>query len=208
VVTIERIVALFHHMSESKQIALFPLKILPLEGERVPLHIFEPRYRQLVQDLEEGLQGFGILYSGSDNNYMLGTYMTLRKVIKYYDSGESDILCTGGKSFIVQSYQREYPEKLYPGGQVLFPDYEEVDLSEEFDREFREYMAIRKQPDIEGVITLNEIANELNLEITDRLHYLQLLKKEKREKYLLDQLRYQQHLLQSEIKYGRMYIYN
>jgi hypothetical protein len=161
-----------------------------------------------VQDLEEGLQGFGILYSGSDNNYMLGTYMTLRKVIKYYDSGESDILCTGGKSFIVQSYQREYPEKLYPGGQVLFPDYEEVDLSEEFDREFREYMAIRKQPDIEGVITLNEIANELNLEITDRLHYLQLLKKEKREKYLLDQLRYQQHLLQSEIKYGRMYIYN
>ena len=195
-------------MSEQKQIALFPLKILPLEGERVPLHIFEPRYRQLVEDLEGGLQGFGILYSGSDNSYMMGTFMTMEKVLKHYDTGESDIMCIGGKSFLVQSYQREYPDKLYPGGEVLFPTYEEVHVSEEFDRQFREYMSIRKYPDIEGVITFNEIANELNLELPDRLQYLQLLKKEKREKFLMERLKYQRYILQTELKYGRMYIYN
>ena len=101
-----------------------------------------------------------------------------------------------------------YSRFFYPGGQVLFPDYEDEHVRAEFDHEFREYMAIRKQPEIEGLVTLHEIANELNLEIPDRLHYLQLLKKEKREKYLMDQLRYQRQLLQTELKYGRMYIYN
>lgn len=195
-------------MSETSQIALFPLKILPLEGERVPLHIFEPRYRQLVEDLEGGLTGFGLLYSGENNPYMLGTWMRLRKVLKKYDSGESDILCVGGPSFVMLNYQKEFPEKLYPGGTVLMLDYEGVDISQDVDQEFRSYMEVKRHPEIEGEITLNEVANELDLDIQDRLKYLQLLKKEKRERFLMERLKFQRQLLQTEQKYGRSYMYN
>ncbi len=153
------------HMSEISQIPLFPLNILPLEGERVPLHIFEPRYRQLVEDLEAGMNGFGILYAGQENDYMLGTWMELKKVLKRYDTGESDILCVGHRSFIILSYMKEYPEKLYPGGKVYMLDYETVDVNPEFDQEFREYMSVKKYSDIPGTITLDEIANELDLDI-------------------------------------------
>lgn len=195
-------------MLESVHIPLFPLNILPLEGERIPLHIFEPRYRQLVEDLQAGLDGFGVLYAGQDNQYMMGTFMRLRKILKTYDTGESDILCVGHTSFLVTSYKKEFPGKLYPGGEVVMLDYEPVAVSESFDSEFREYMGLKNQPDIEGEITLFEIANELDLDMPDRLKYLQLLKGEKREKFLFERLRFQRYLLQTEQKFRRSYLYN
>lgn len=42
------------------RIPIFPLAIFPLPGEMVPLHIFEPRYRQLLEDAEKRDIAFGI----------------------------------------------------------------------------------------------------------------------------------------------------
>ena len=50
-------------MQEVKKIPIFPLSILPLPKEIVPLHIFEPRYRQLLQDLEKVIPRNGRLVS-------------------------------------------------------------------------------------------------------------------------------------------------
>ncbi|MCX7637772.1 MAG: hypothetical protein N2044_08015 [Cyclobacteriaceae bacterium] len=54
-------------MADLQTIPMFPLAILPLPGELVPLHIFEPRYRQLLQDAEQHDIGFGIYFNHEVN---------------------------------------------------------------------------------------------------------------------------------------------
>ncbi len=83
-------------MSELK-IPMFPLSIFPLPGEMIPLHIFEPRYRQLLEDAEVKDIAFGIYYNQASNTEKLGSLVKLESVIKRYQTGESDIIvkCIG-----------------------------------------------------------------------------------------------------------------
>ena len=78
-------------MADQTRIPMFPLTIFPLPGEMVPLHIFEPRYRQLLQDAEERDISFGIYFNHTLNTEKLGSLVKLESVIKRYDGGESDI---------------------------------------------------------------------------------------------------------------------
>ena len=48
------------------EIGLFPLGIVLLPTEQVPLHIFEPRYRELIAECIEGGQPFGLVYADDD----------------------------------------------------------------------------------------------------------------------------------------------
>ncbi|MEY4930630.1 MAG: hypothetical protein RI909_1354, partial [Bacteroidota bacterium] len=77
-------------MSEFTSIPMFPLSIFPLPGEMVPLHIFEPRYRQLLEDAEKKDITFGIYYNHTTNSEKLGSLVKLESVIKRYKTGESD----------------------------------------------------------------------------------------------------------------------
>jgi len=63
-------------------IPMFPLSILPLPGELVPLHIFEPRYKQLLQDAESDDTSFGIFFNSTINTEKVGSLMKLESVIK------------------------------------------------------------------------------------------------------------------------------
>ena len=82
---------------ESKKEAIFPLSIFLLPGEETYLHIFEPRYRQLLEDVEQEGIDFGIYYKSDENKSSIGSKMELVRVVKRYETGESDILvrCTG-----------------------------------------------------------------------------------------------------------------
>lgn len=97
---------------------LFPLELVVFPGEQVPLHIFEPRYRQLVGECREEGITFGIppVIEGSPARY--GTEIALTKVLRTYDSGELDILTQGLQVFRLVHFHQDVPEKLYSGGDV------------------------------------------------------------------------------------------
>ena len=59
-------------MVDPIRIPIFPLSILPLPGELVPLHIFEPRYRQLLLDIETRDITFGIYFTHEINTRKIG----------------------------------------------------------------------------------------------------------------------------------------
>ncbi len=185
-------------MHEISKIPIFPLNLLPLREEYIPLHIFEPRYRQLQAEVESQDKGFGILYSGRDNTYNLGGYMKMESVLKSYETGESDVLykCTG--IFMLTEFFKTFPGKEYPGGNVyMLPD--ECDLpSEEFLAEFLTYMRLMKIKEVEEPIYLHDIANELDLETPDRLLYLRILDCAKKENFLKERLKYRLHILKQE----------
>jgi len=81
------------------EIGLFPLQLVLLPTERVPLHIFEPRYRELIgESLERGAP-FGIVYADEDGLRQIGTLATVTEVVERFDDGRLNILVEGGTRF-------------------------------------------------------------------------------------------------------------
>ncbi|SDX55374.1 LON peptidase substrate-binding domain-containing protein [Hymenobacter psychrophilus] len=101
-----------------RQLALFPLNLVVFPGEKLNLHIFEPRYRQLVRDcLLEGIT-FGITPYLNGGVSRRGTEVRLIDVEKNYPSGELDIRTEAIGVFEMEEFQRELPGKLYAGATV------------------------------------------------------------------------------------------
>src|SRR6187431_917877 len=105
-------------MKPSTLIPMFPLTILPLPGELVPLHIFEPRYKALLQDAEANDISFGIYFNHEINSSKIGALVRLESVLKRYSSGEADIIVKCIGTFQMEKLYRTYKTKPYPGGDV------------------------------------------------------------------------------------------
>ena len=102
----------------SRLLALFPLNLVVFPGEKLNLHIFEPRYRQLVRDCIESGITFGIAPYLHDRVSELGTEMQLISVENSHDNGELDIRTRALGLFRIRDFHREAPGKLYAAGQV------------------------------------------------------------------------------------------
>jgi len=184
--------------SEVSIIPMFPLALLPLPGELVPLHIFEPRYRQLLADTETTDISFGIFLSHDCNVAKVGALMKLESVIKRYPSGESDIVVRCLDNFTMGKLYRNYKSKLYPGGEIMpwkvdartMPGVELYEL-------FLSYQERRKISRHFTSFTLYQVATELNLDIPDRYKLLTSPGLRK-DAFLISQLKYQLHILQQE----------
>ena len=98
---------------------LFPLQLFPLPGELVPLHIFEPRYRQLLDDAREPGFKFGILLQHKDNKQQFGSTVMLERIIRRHPAGESDIIIKALDFFRLVNLENYFNNRLYPGGTVI-----------------------------------------------------------------------------------------
>ncbi|MDL5045092.1 hypothetical protein QQ054_03425 [Oscillatoria amoena NRMC-F 0135] len=156
-------------MPDITTIPMFPLAILPLPGELVPLHIFEPRYKQLLQDAEHSDIAFGIFFNHTLNEEKIGSLMKLESVIKRYPAGESDIIVKCVDIFHMETLFRTFKSKMYPGGDVRFW---RVNLNAlaggKVGELFQEYMSQRKITRHQGFFSVFNVANELSLDISER----------------------------------------
>jgi Lon protease-like protein len=181
--------------SPIKRIPLFPLNILPLPGELTPLHIFEPRFRQLLFDAEAKDITFGIYYNHPSNEKKYGALVKLESVIKRYQSGESDIIVKCLDVFTLTSMSKTFRDKLYPGGEVRLW---QVDLGEPVSpgllMEFVEYMAMLKMYHHPSACSVFHIANELNMDVKGKIDFLSI-QPSKREQFLFRNLQFQRNLI-------------
>jgi hypothetical protein len=185
---------------DTVKIPMFPLSVFPLPGELVPLHIFEPRYRQLLEDAESRDISFGIFLNHLANTEKLGSLVKLESVIKRYPSGESDIIVKCSDLFTMNTLFRTFSDKLYPGGEVsCWHTNINKGVDEKLAQDFTEYLQLLKITQTALPITAFGVANELNLSIEDRLKFV-ILDEEKRETFLLSRLRYQSALLREAQK--------
>ncbi len=104
-----------------KKLPLFPLNIVTFPGEDVNLHVFEPRYKQLVNDCLENQDPFGIP-SYVHNKIELGTEVEIVQVSKTYEDGRMDIKTKATRVFRVIDYWNPWDEKLYAGGEIEYID--------------------------------------------------------------------------------------
>lgn len=183
-----------------KTIPMFPLSILPLPGEMVPLHIFEPRYKQLLEDAETDDISFGIFFNNVINTDKIGSLMKLESIIKRFPTGESDIIVKCYDIFTMETLTRTFREKMYPGGDV---NYWNVSIKEpagiRLTELFQEF--IEKKNSKRSIDSLNvyAIAQELNLDYSERYTFLVNADSE-REKFLIRKIKYLTELLKQEEK--------
>ena len=103
-------------------IPIFPLSIVVYPGEKLPLHIFEPRYKQLIRECAEQQKPFGIPTVIKNNVQEMGTLVTLKDIVKEYENGEMDIRTEGQQVFRILEIIRVIPDKLYSGSIVNYPE--------------------------------------------------------------------------------------
>jgi len=177
------------------KIPMFPLSIFPLPGELVPLHIFEPRYRQLLEEAETKDMTFGIYFNHTSNTEKLGSLVKLESVIKRYPGGESDIIVRCLDLFTMDTLYRTYKDKLYPGGEVSFWEVDQNQkVSKKLVQTYIAYLGLLKITNPAKEYSAYQIANELGLDFDDRLKFVHL-DDDKKEFFLLTRLRFQTHLL-------------
>mgnify|MGYP000447737248 CR=1 FL=1 len=97
---------------------LFPLKLVAFPGERLNLHIFEPRYKQLFRECQENQITFGIPAFINDKIAAIGTELKLEKIEKTYEDGGLDVRTVGIGIFKIEEYYSQAPNKLYPGADI------------------------------------------------------------------------------------------
>jgi Lon protease-like protein len=89
-----------------QEIGLFPLGIVLLPTERVPLHIFEPRYQELVAECLETDGEFGLVYADENGVREVGTLARVSEVLERFDDGRLNIVVEGGLRFRVERLTR------------------------------------------------------------------------------------------------------
>lgn len=106
------------------RIPLFPLNVVLLPGADLPLHIFEPRYRQMVRDCLSGRCEFGILLALPNGVVRVGCTAEVTQVVKRYPDGRMDIVTAGRVPFrVVELLNREaYAADELLEGQVDYLD--------------------------------------------------------------------------------------
>jgi Lon protease-like protein len=82
-----------------EDIGLFPLAIVLVPGEQIPLHIFEPRYRELIGECLAEEREFGLVLGGDDEIRSIGTTAGIVEVLKRLPDGRLDIVVQGRERF-------------------------------------------------------------------------------------------------------------
>ncbi len=119
-----------------EKIGLFPLNIVLFPESSIPLHIFEDRYKLLVNRAIEDRSQFGINLS-DPGIHNVGCTAEISKVLQRYSSGKLDVLVTGKKRYSIQKYTEG--EQLYYVGEVEYFD----DLDRGFDKFLLEECVVR-----------------------------------------------------------------
>ena len=82
------------------ELGLFPLPLVLVPTERIPLHIFEPRYRELIGECLDTNGEFGlVLATGDGAVHEIGTRARVTEVLEELEDGRMNIVVEGGERF-------------------------------------------------------------------------------------------------------------
>src|ERR1700735_259576 len=107
---------------------LFPLGIVALPTESVPLHVFEHRFRTMIEECWEGESEFGIVWLSEEELKPVGCACEIERVLDREDDGRFTILVRGTRVFRLLERQDDLP---YPAGIVEFLEEQEESFDEE-----------------------------------------------------------------------------
>ena len=172
---------------------LFPLALVAYPTENLNLHIFEPRYRQLITECIEEKKTFGIPTFIGNKLPGYGTEMEVVRLAKLHEDGRMDIKTRGIRVFRILTLQNPVAGKLYSGGEVDF--FEEQDLPQGAIPELlfqldRLYTLLQTKVDFNPDVApfSYQIAHKIGLSQEEEYHLLTIRSEAERQQYILRHL--------------------
>jgi Lon protease-like protein len=194
-------------------IPIFPLGLVVFPGEQLNLHIFEPRYKQLIQTCKTENKAFGIPAVVGNVMQELGTLVRIKEISSVYDNGEMDIKTEGLAVFKILELVKEVPDKLYSGAIVTYPPNVErgsaVKMKKIVDaiRELHQQLNVTKdfgKPD--DLLNSFDVGHHAGLSLEEEYRLLELEQELQRQEFLQRHLNKvlpimeDMHLLKGKIK--------
>lgn len=172
-------------------VPIFPLEIVVFPGEQLNLHIFEERYKQLVQECFAEGKSFGIPTVLNNKVAEMGTLVEITEIVTIHDDGKMDIRTKGLAVFRVLEVIKSVPDKLYSGAIVDYPandDARQVRMMRKIMNSLRELHILLnvdkdfKKP-VEELLSY-DIAHHAGLSLNEEYELLGLLREDQRLEYL------------------------
>ncbi|HEX8315920.1 MAG TPA: LON peptidase substrate-binding domain-containing protein [Flavisolibacter sp.] len=172
-------------------IPIFPLGIVVYPGESLNLHIFEPRYKQLIKECHDNSKPFGIPSVIDNRMQDYGTVVRIKEITTVHENGEMDIKTEGEKVFRILEVIKEIPDKLYSGAIVNYPANQErgsVEVMRKVISTIRElHKLLNVQKDFkkeEEQLTTYDLAHHVGFSIQEEYEFLNLLHERQRQEYI------------------------
>jgi Lon protease-like protein len=112
----------------SSDFPLFPLALVALPGELIPLHIFEERYKTMIDECLEQEREFGIVWLADDGLREIGCACEIDRVLERMEDGRINLVARGTRPFRVLERQGHLP---YPAGVIEFVEDREDEVEPE-----------------------------------------------------------------------------
>ena len=146
---------------------LFPLGLVLLPGEKVPLHIFEDRYKQMIGECLDEQREFGILWLADDALKDVGCTARITRVLERFDDGRMNIVVEGATPFRLE---RRIGELAYPAGDIELLDDDPCTDEDALERARKSYADLVEQvtdtrPEPEALAELDAYGMAATLDI-------------------------------------------
>jgi Lon protease-like protein len=154
----------------SKLLPLFPLDIVLLPGAPLPLHVFEPRYKEMIAECLAGDKLFGIVRSQEEGVADIGCTAEILDVTKKYEDGRMDITTAGRRRFEVMEVNQE---RSFLQAEVMFIEDEpgsatkqEIDTAVELHKQLMEIAGVEEEEGYSDIAQLSYyLAGSLPLDL-------------------------------------------
>ncbi len=172
-------------------VPIFPLEIVVYPGEQLNLHIFEERYKQLLNECIKEKKPFGIPVVLKNSMAEMGTLVEITEVAAMHDDGKMDIRTCGVKVFRILEIIKNIPGQLYSGAIVDYPENNDAAQSRIMKRVIGSLRQLHKllkvakdfkKPD-EQLLSY-DIAHHAGLSLDEEYELLGLLREDQRLEYL------------------------
>lgn len=178
-------------------IPVFPLELVVYPGETVNLHIFEPRYKQLIQEYSANGKPFGIPVIIDQQPKEFGASVIVSEVVERYEDGTMDIRVKGQKVFRILELIKQIPDKLYSGAIVSYLEFDTVHYPDHMKDLFIKIQELYKLLNVQKKFSVPveemvsfDIAHHIGLQINQEYELLELNKELERLEYI------RRHLIQ------------
>ena len=172
---------------------LFPLNLVVYPGEKLNLHIFEERYRQLINESLETGQSFGIPTYLNNKLAGYGTEVKVVALVQRYEDGRMDISTQGIRAFKLEGFENPVAGKLYAGGEVTFqPEYSDVATPAAILLRLLETLYDLLETQVEYDPTKTpfsfQVAHKIGLALDEEYKLLTLQRESERQDFLIEHL--------------------
>jgi Lon protease-like protein len=173
-----------------ERLPLFPLNNVVYPGEPLNLHIFEPRYIELINDVlaSDGIFGMPV-FMGVKLDY--GTTLMITNVEKIYGDGRMDIKTVGMKVFRVKKLENPAEGKLYSAGDIEYVDdvengtYENVAALKRYIKDVLVRLDLKKDVQIRSEVKSFNVAHLAGLSQAKKYELLTIDNEKDRQEYLI-----------------------